>query len=330
MARAAIAKSEPSTHALARRAAQRSATHRVIFIGHALAWAAVLTLLLVVASLGATIVVGLSWGIALAAHGFVVFLGPELQQRLTEEELERRLAKGAAEERRSSEERHARSLEELAASIAHEIRNPITAAKSLVQQIGADPSAAENAEYARVACEELDRVERSVSHLLRYAREEELELESILLDDVVTSALDGLGERIRQSRARVERDADFDAPLRGDSEKLRRVVMNLVQNALDALDAEQAEDPVVKVSSGRSLAGNEVWLRVKDNGPGIEPARLAKIWSPFHTSKERGTGLGLAIAKKVVEAHGGSIGVTSASGAGTEFIATFPSQQATK
>ena len=68
--------------------------------------------------------------------------------------------------------REARALSELSASIAHEIRNPITAAKSLVQQIRESPAAPENAEYARVAVEELDRVERSISHLLRYAREE--------------------------------------------------------------------------------------------------------------------------------------------------------------
>src|SRR5262249_57733345 len=78
--------------------------------------------------------------------------------------------------RRALEGRHARSLEELSASIAHEIRNPITAAKSLVQQMEEDPRGAENVEYARVALAELERVERSVSHLLRFARGEETQL----------------------------------------------------------------------------------------------------------------------------------------------------------
>ena len=76
--------------------------------------------------------------------------------------------------RRELEDRHARNLEHLSASIAHEIRNPITAAKSLLQQMGEDPHSHENVEYAHVALQELERVERSISHLLRYARDEEL------------------------------------------------------------------------------------------------------------------------------------------------------------
>jgi signal transduction histidine kinase len=67
---------------------------------------------------------------------------------------------------------------------------------------------------------------------------------------------------------------------------------------------------------------------VKDNGPGIEPEKLDKIFSPFYTSKSSGTGLGLAISKKLVDAHGGSIEVDSAPGSGTEFILTFPKQAA--
>ena len=84
-------------------------------------------------------------------------------------------------ERRVLEGRHVRSLEDLSAQVAHEIRNPITAAKSLVQQMGEDPTSAENVGYAKVALEELDRVERSVAHLLRYAREEDLRLAEVSL-----------------------------------------------------------------------------------------------------------------------------------------------------
>jgi two-component system sensor histidine kinase PilS (NtrC family) len=144
---------------------------------------------------------------------------------------------------------------------------------------------------------------------------------------VAAAALDALEKRPGESPARVERDFDFEAPLplRGDADKLRRVVMNLVDNALDALESGAAADPCVRVSCGRSLGGGEVWLRVKDNGPGIEPSRLAQIWNPFHTSKEHGTGLGLAITRKLVEAHAGTIEVTSDSASGTEFVATFPS-----
>jgi signal transduction histidine kinase len=97
-----------------------------------------------------------------------------------------------------------------------------------------------------------------------------------------------------------------------------------VGNALDALGDGRTQSPRVEVEAGENLAGSEVWVRIRDNGPGIEPERLHKIFSPFYTSKTDGTGLGLAISKKLVDAHGGSISATSAPGAGTEFLLTFP------
>ena len=110
----------------------------------------------------------------------------------------------------------------------------------------------------------------------------------------------------------------------GDAEKLRRVVINLVGNALDALEGADTPDPCVQVSAGENLASTEVWVRLRDNGPGIEPEALSKIFSPFYTSKANGTGLGLAISKKLVDAHGGSIETSSTLGEGTEFVLTFP------
>ena len=85
---------------------------------------------------------------------------------------------------------------------------------------------------------------------------------------------------------------------------------------------------MLEMLAGENLAGTECWLRVRDNGPGIEAAALAQIWSPFYTSKANGTGLGLAIAKKVVEAHGGTIESSSQPGAGAEFTITLPKPHA--
>jgi signal transduction histidine kinase len=219
------------------------------------------------------------------------------------------------------------TLEQLSAAIAHEIRNPITAAKSLVQQMDEDPASVENVEYAKVALEELDRVERSISHLLRYAREEEVSLSSVRVSEVVDSALETFRDRLSSSRVELGVEIDSDTPILGDVEKLRRIVINLVGNALDALEESGTPNPELSVMVGENLAGTEVWVRVRDNGPGIEPETLQKIFSPFYTSKENGTGLGLAISKKLVDAHGGSIEATSTPGSGAEFVLTFPSER---
>ena len=116
--------------------------------------------------------------------------------------------------------------------------------------------------------------------------------------------------------------------MRGDPEQLRRVVLNLVGNAVDALSEGTTQLPCISVAMGDNLAGTEVWLRVRDNGPGISSEDQERIFTPFHTSKEKGTGLGLAITRKLVKAHGGSIELESATGAGTDFLLTFPKQSA--
>jgi two-component system sensor histidine kinase FlrB len=103
-------------------------------------------------------------------------------------------------------------------------------------------------------------------------------------------------------------------------------LINLVNNALDALEESETPNSVISVMVGENLAGTEVWVRVRDNGPGIDPNVLDKVFSPFYTSKATGTGLGLAISKKLIDAHGGVIEVTSTLGAGAEFVITFPKQ----
>jgi signal transduction histidine kinase len=144
------------------------------------------------------------------------------------------------------------------------------------------------------------------------------------LADVVDSALETLRDRIAQLGVAVELELAPTTDMRADPDKLRRVIINLLGNALDAFQERETASPRLQIRSGENLAGTEIWIRVKDNGPGIEPERLDKIFSPFYTSKSSGTGLGLAISKKLVDAHGGSIEAHSAPGTGTEFVLTFP------
>jgi signal transduction histidine kinase len=306
------------------REARRRANARVGFMTHLVAYGSVCVFLLFVSGFRPAFIVALSWGIGIACHYFAALVAPDLRRRYIEREVRSEIAHNVPRERRDIEERHVRSLEELSASIAHEIRNPITAAKSLVQQMGEDPGSAQNVDYAKVAIEELDRVERSVAHLLRYAREEDVRMRDVRLADLVHSALESFRDRFVEQRVELVTDVASDFVLRGDPEKLRRVMINLIGNALDALEESGTRDPRIEVMAGENLARSECWLRVRDNGPGIDPATLQKIFSPFYTSKSSGTGLGLAISKKVVDAHGGSIEASSQPGSGAEFTITIP------
>jgi len=269
-------------------------------------------------------VVGIFWGIGLGKDLIQHFIEPELRRRWIDKEVQRELTHSVDTERQDLAYRHSQSIEELAAGVAHEIRNPISAARSLVQQMGEDPGSATNVAYAGVALEELQRVEHSISHLLRFAREEDLVFAELCLRDVVDKALEVLRAPIAESGVAVATKLDSAPRLSGDAEKLRRVVIHLLRNALDAVSGQVSPAPRVEVATGTNLARSEAWLRVRDNGPGMDAQQLARIWSPFYTSKEEGTGLGLAISKKLVEAHGGRINASSTRGQGTELLISLP------
>ena len=145
--------------------------------------------------------------------------------------------------------------------------------------------------------------------------------------DVVESVLESFRDRAQRTGIALESRFDSDGAMRGDAEQLRRVVINLVGNAIDALDEAETPDPRIDVHMGENLAGSEVWVRIADNGPGVDRDSLEKLFTAFYTSKPNGTGLGLAICKKLVEAHGGAIEATSEPGGGAEFLVIFPKRQ---
>jgi len=305
------------------RRAQRLADEKARLVSEDL-WILIVCGVLIVAMPPLGIILTICWGRRPLKRAYQLFILPRLRDKFIEQEVEKEVAATLSHERQLMESQHARSMQQLSASIAHEIRNPITAAKSLVQQMEEDPRRSENVEYARVALEELQRVERSVSHLLRFARDEEMGLAEVSLADVIESALETFRDRVERSGVVLEHQLETDGRLRGDPEKLRRVIINLVGNAIDALEESGTPEPHIAVSMGENLAGTDVWVRVQDNGPGVSREARERLFSPFYTSKPNGTGLGLAICRKVVDAHGGSIEVGSTPGSGAEFLLTFP------
>ncbi len=266
------------------------------------------------------------WALKFGRRLFAVIVEPGLRERLVEEQVGRHIRANVGRERIEIADEHSRSLEVLSASIAHEIRNPITAAKSLLQQLRDDPGLVDKEEYAQVALGELERVERSISHLLRFGREEEMRKSPIQMCDVLDSALETFRERSERDGIEIRREFDCEGAFDGDADKLRRIVINLVGNAMDALGEGSIAQPMVEVSMGENLAGNLVWVRIRDNGQGIDSEARDKIFTPFYTQKHSGTGLGLAITKKLVEAHHGHIEVISEPGSGAEFVLSFPKE----
>ncbi len=139
----------------------------------------------------------LAWGFGLACHFAGVYGWEVIRQRVFDPAVQREVDREVTKEKEVLATEKQASLDELTASFAHEIRNPIAAAKSLVQQMGEDPTSNENVEYAKVALDELQRVERSVSHLLKYAKEEDYNFENVNLASVLDAALTQMRSQAR-------------------------------------------------------------------------------------------------------------------------------------
>ncbi len=232
----------------------------------------------------------------------------------------------AVYEARKERERLA-ALGEMAAGLAHEIRNPLGAMKGAVQVLR--PSSAsmdeQTREFLDIILEEVDRLNRVVTQFLTYSRPFKGELGPIDLREVVTSTLRLVPE---SARARIEvKDTPADVPqVRGDSDAMRQVLLNLVLNALDAVG--ETEDGAITISLSVRRRGllrsDAVALDVCDNGPGLSQQTMTNLFVPFHTTKSGGTGLGLPISQRIVQNHHGAIEVGRSAEDGARFTVLLP------
>jgi len=257
------------------------------------------------------------WGLGLFFHYMGVFGSRQLKERYFEPAVAREVQR----EKSAFQTEKQADISDLTSTIAHEIRNPIAAAKSLVQQMGEDPASVENVEYAKVAIDELDRVERRISHLLKYAKEEDYQFGHVSLAAVVDAALTQMKGKLDAAKVAAVRNYITGPTVNADAEKLRSVFVNIIDNAIDAFaDVVEGRRLELFIENG----GRQATVRVRDNGRGIPPEKLDRIFNPFFTTKDHGTGLGMAIARKIVEAHTGTLEVESTVGTGTEFQVTLP------
>ncbi len=228
---------------------------------------------------------------------------------------------GVARDRRDEkrlEEEKLRAVRALAASVAHEIRNPLGAIQNSVALLLRDlPLEGEDRTLMDIVFSETQRIGGIVSQFLDFARPQEVMLSTgdlgILLEEVSKIAQ----KDERAARCELLLQVDQDLPrVAFDADKLRQVLWNLVSNALDAPGKH------VGIRARRAEGGVEV--RVADDGAGMSPEVLARVFEPFRTTKARGTGLGLSISRAIIEKHGGSIRIESAPGEGTTVSFTLP------
>jgi signal transduction histidine kinase len=212
------------------------------------------------------------------------------------------------------------AIGELTARIAHEIRNPLTAARSLTQQLTREPGAPHAEEHGLILTE-LERIDRQVTDLLRFARRDELRWEPVDLAEVAKETAQGLRSSLAAAGIDLQVATNGMALGLGDREKLRQTLLNLIENARDALQSAAGRGCIrldVQATNGR------VRLDVIDDGPGIDEDALPHLFEAFFSRKPNGTGLGLAIVKRTVEAHGGTIEARRRAAGGMRFRIELP------
>jgi len=217
------------------------------------------------------------------------------------------------------------AIGKLAATLAHEIKNPLASIKTFVQIVKSGEADEEvRSNFAEVVFNEVERVDNLLQELLDLSKPEVLHKKECNMNKIVEETLYSLLQEAKKREIELEQVLDKNVPtFPVDPQRMKQVILNLVINAMEAMDKRGK----ITVYSGFEKVDGRMGkylLKVKDTGKGIAEEEIPKIFEIFYTTKKGGSGLGLALVKKIVEAHGGSIKVKSELGKGSEFMVILP------
>jgi PAS domain S-box-containing protein len=209
---------------------------------------------------------------------------------------------------------------QMAASITHEIRNPMAVIRGFVQLMR-ERSPQSQQDYFRIVIDELDRANSIINDFLSLAQNRVIEKMNCSLHDIINEILPLIWADANLRGQSVELELAERMPLLMLNEKeMKQLILNLARNGMEAM----AGSGTLRLRTAVDAEGVE--LRVIDSGIGIPKEKLERLFEPFYTTKTRGTGLGLPLCLSIVERHGGQISVNSSEGKGTEFIVRFRRQ----
>jgi len=235
--------------------------------------------------------------------------------------------------------KHLASLGELAASVAHEIKNPLAGIKLAIQVLAKAPElAGDQRGTIEEIMQSIERLDKTIADLLSYSRIRPPELKPVSLPEVIEASLQAIKEESHIAGVVVEKDFDPTLPpLPLDPQQIERVLLNLFLNALQAMpgggtlsiQTKRREPgynfpPEFPLPTSPHREGGWAEVTVSDTGEGIPPEILGEIFRPFFTTKAKGTGLGLSLAQRIIEQHHGYIFAWRREGAGASFSLFLP------
>jgi two-component system, NtrC family, sensor histidine kinase HydH len=217
------------------------------------------------------------------------------------------------------------TLGEMAAVLAHEIRNPLGSIRGTAEILRDDYRPGDpKYEFIDIQIRETERLNRVVEDFLRMARPLPAEMVQCRVQPELETVVLLVANDARERKVSIVLEPTVDdLVVKGNGEKLRQAFLNIVMNSLQATPGEGS----LTISTSVCPAGEDAGMceiRFSDSGEGIDPDTMARIFEPFYTTKPDGTGLGLAITRKIVEGHGGTLQVKSAVGQGTTVIIKLP------
>jgi two-component system NtrC family sensor kinase len=210
----------------------------------------------------------------------------------------------------------------LAASIAHEVNNPLEAIKNSLYLLTTSRDMEKNSKFLEVARKETERVSHIIRQMLGFARRSG-EVEWVESNQLIEETLILVEKKMKQARVEIVRHFDPQLPkVRARADQLRQVFLNLLLNAQQAM--EKGGRITVRTSVYEQALQPTVSVQISDTGRGISESDLARIFEPFFSTRAKGTGLGLWVTQDIVRHHGGRIEATSAEGVGTTFNVILP------
>ena len=209
-------------------------------------------------------------------------------------------------------------ISEMAASVAHEIRNPMQVVKGYIQFMMTKSDQAYKAQYTLIL-EELERMNEIITNYLSLARNKTNQKELKNLASVITNIQPLIYAEAVNQGVELELQLEQNLIVSIDEKEIKQVILNLCRNAFDALGDKANKKVIIKTEKTQ----DEVVLSVIDNGVGIDPEYIEKVFDPFYSTKEEGTGLGLAVCHSIADRHGAKFEVASEPGVGSTFSLKF-------
>jgi len=223
-------------------------------------------------------------------------------------------------------EREAMMLEKMAATgrlvrtLAHEVRNPLTNIHLSVEQLESDlKTEDEDAQlFLGIIRRNSQRISDLITELLNNSKPSELAFSKISIHQVLDATLEQAIDRINLKNITLEKQYGEDVSLNLDVNKIKIAFLNIIINAVEAMEEGQG-----KLIIRNHIANNYCYVSIKDNGTGISPENMSRLFEPYFTAKNNGIGLGLAATLNIIQSHKATVDVNSELGKGTEFIVTF-------